>query len=417
MVINRERYMEALKIRMHNGLIKVITGIRRSGKSFLIFKLFKNFLLESGVTKNHIIEIEFDKRENKEYRNPDVVLDFIKNQLKDEEKYYILLDEVQLLAEFEEVLNSLLHIENVDVYVTGSNSKFLSKDILTEFRGRGDEVHVYPLSFREFMEAFEGDRYQGLTEYMTYGGLPTVAGMKTEAQKVQYLTKLFDETYIIDITERYHIERLQELNDLISILASGIGSLSNPTRITDTFKSVLHSDISLNTVRQYIEYLKDAFIINEAHRYDVKGRKYIGSPVKYYFEDLGLRNARLRFRQTEETHLMENMIYNELLVRGFQVDVGVVTKREKQDNGVSAKKSLEVDFVANQGSRRYYIQSAYSLPDTEKIKQEKMSLNHISDSFKKIIIVKDVVKTGHDENGITLMSIYDFLLLSNSLEL
>lgn len=417
MVISREQYLEALKIRMHNGLIKVITGIRRCGKSFLVFKIFKNFLLESGVQQDHIIEIEFDRRENKEYRNPDVVLEFIKNQIKDDERYYILLDEVQLLAEFEEVLNSLLHIENADVYVTGSNSKFLSKDIITEFRGRGDEVHVYPLCFREFMEAFEGDRYQGLTEYMNYGGLPAVAGMKTEAQKVSYLTKLFEETYIIDIMERYHIERVQELNDLINILASGVGTLSNPTKIKDTFKSVIRSDISLNTVRQYIEHLKDVFLINEAQRYDVKGRKYIGTPVKYYFEDLGLRNARLKFRQTEETHLMENMIYNELLVRGFQVDVGVVTKREKQAGGVTAKKSLEVDFVANQGSRRYYIQSAYSLPDSEKIKQEKASLNHISDSFKKIVIVKDVIKTGHDENGITLMSIYDFLMYSNSLEL
>ena len=308
-----------------------------------------------------------------------------------------------MISEFEEVLNSLLHISNADVYVTGSNSKFLSKDIITEFRGRGDEVHVYPLSFSEFMEVYEGDQYKGWSEYVTYGGLPLTVTMKTEEQKIKYLSDMFDTTYIRDIIERNHIEKIHELSDLINVLASSVGALSNPSKIEATFKSVIKSDISLNTIRQYIEYLKDAFVINEALRYEVKGRKYIGTPVKYYFEDVGLRNARLGFRQVEETHLMENIIYNELRKRGFQVDVGVVNKRAKNDEGCITRKQLEVDFVANKGSLRYYIQSAYSLPDAEKIRQEKASLKSINDSFKKIIIVKDVIKVNHDEDGITIM--------------
>jgi hypothetical protein len=417
MIISRDKYLEALKLRMHNGLIKVITGIRRSGKSFLLFNIFKKYLIENGTSEDHIIAIELDQRKNKDLRNPDVILDYIDSLIKDKDQYYILLDEVQMITEFEEVLNSLLHIQNADVYVTGSNSKFLSKDIITEFRGRGDEVHVYPLSFKEFMEAYEGDRYQGWAEYVTYGGLPLTVTMKTEEQKIQYLTKLFDETYIIDIIERNHIEKVQELNDLINVLASTVGTLSNPSKIEATFKTVLKSDISLNTIRQYIEYLKDAFVINEAQRYDVKGRKYIGTPVKYYFEDIGLRNARLGFRQMEETHLMENIIYNELRLRGFQVDVGVVQKRERTDSGISTKKQLEIDFIANKGSKRYYIQSAYSIPDSAKMKQEKASLINVTDSFKKIIVVKDIINVRNDEDGITIMSIYDFLLVDNSLEL
>ena len=301
--------------------------------------------------------------------------------------------------------------------MTGSNSKFLSKDIVTEFRGRGDEIHVYPLCFKEFMEAYEGDVYHGWAEYVTYGGLPLTVTMKTEEQKISYLSRLFEETYIKDIIERNRIEKIQELNDLINILASAIGSLTNPSKIEATFKSVIQSDISLNTIRQYLEYLKDAFIVNEANRYDVKGRKYIGTPLKYYFEDVGLRNARLGFRQVEETHLMENIIYNELRMRGFQVDVGVVQKRSRNEEGVQEKKQLEIDFVANLGSRRYYIQSAFSIPNKEKEEQEKASLLNVNDSFKKIVIVKDVVKVKHDENGITTMSIYDFLLLENSMEL
>lgn len=417
MLISRDKYLEALIIRMHNNMIKVVTGIRRCGKSYLVFKIFKNYLIESGKTEDHIITIELDQRKNRELRDPDAILDYIDSLIKDDEQYYILLDEVQMLKEFEEVLNSLLHISNADVYVTGSNSKFLSKDIITEFRGRGDEVHVYPLSFKEFMEVYEGDQYKGLAEYVTYGGLPLSVTMKTEEQKIQYLTTLFDETYIKDIIERNHIEKVQELNDLINVIASTIGALSNPSKIKATFKSVIQSDISLNTIRQYIEHLKDAFVINEAQRYDVKGRKYIGTPVKYYFEDVGLRNARLGFRQVEETHLMENIIYNELRMRGFQVDVGVVQKREKNKVGTTTKKQLEIDFIANQGSKRYYIQSAYSLPDAEKMKQEKASLISVTDSFKKIIIVKDVINVRHDEDGIMIVSVYDFLLMDNSLEM
>ena len=415
--ISRNSYLEALKIRMHNGMIKVVTGIRRCGKSYLIFNIFKNYLIKSGTDPSHIISIELDQRKNRQYRDPDVILEYIESLITDDSQYYILLDEVQMISEFEEVLNSLLHISNADVYVTGSNSKFLSKDIITEFRGRGDEVHVYPLSFSEFMEVYDGDQYKGWAEYVTYGGLPLTVTMKTEEQKIKYLSDMFDTTYIRDIIERNHIEKIQELSDLVNVLASSVGALSNPSKIEATFKSVIKSDISLNTIRQYIEYLKDAFVINEALRYDVKGRKYIGTPVKYYFEDVVLRNARLGFRQVEETHLMENIVYNELRKRGFQVDVGVVNKRTKNDEGSITRKQLEVDFVANKGSLRYYIQSAYSLPDAEKIRQEKASLNSINDSFKKIIIVKDVINVKHDEDGITIMSIYDFLLLDNSLEL
>ena len=354
---------------------------------------------------------------NRELRNPDAILEYIDSRMNDDEQYYILLDEVQMLKEFEEVLNSLLHIQNADVYVTGSNSKFLTKDVITEFRGRGDEVHIYPLSFKEFMEVYEGDQYKGWAEYVTYGGLPLAATMKTDEQKSQYLSTLFDETYIKDIVERNHIEKIQELNDLINIIASNIGALSNPSKIKATFKSVIQSDISLNTIRQYIEYLKDAFLVNEAQRYDVKGRKYIGTPVKYYFEDVGLRNARLGFRQVEETHLMENIIYNEFKVRGFQVDIGVVNKRERMSSGVTTKKQLEIDFIATQGSKKYYVQFAYSIPDIEKMRQEKASLVNVKDSFKKIIIVKDIINVRHDEDGITIMSIYDFLLLNNSLDM
>lgn len=417
MLISRDKYLDELKIRRNNNLIKVITGIRRCGKSYLVFKIFYNFLLESGVPENHIIKIELDQRKNREYRNPDKILDYIDSLINDDKQYYVLLDEVQMLNEFEEVLNSLLHIDNVDVYVTGSNSKFLSKDIITEFRGRGDEVHVYPLSFKEFMEAYDGDTYKGWAEYVTYGGLPLTVTMKTDEQKAQYLITLFSETYIKDIIERNHIEKEQELNDLINVIASTIGALSNPSKIEATFRSVIQSDISLNTIRQYIEYLKDAFVINEAQRYDVKGRKYIGTPVKYYFEDIGLRNARLGFRQVEETHIMENIIYNELRMRGFQVDVGVVQKREKNEEGVFTKKQLEIDFIANQGSRRYYIQSAFNLSDAEKMKQEKASLINVSDSFKKIIVIKDVINVRHDEDGITIMSVYDFLLNDSSMEM
>lgn len=417
MEIRRDIYLKKLINRMHNGMIKVVTGIRRSGKSYLLFTIFKDYLLSEGVDEDHIISIELDRLENKKYRNAYVILEKIRSQLIDSKDYYIFLDEVQLLDQFEDVLNSLLHIKNVDVYVTGSNSKFLSKDIITEFRGRGDEVHVYPVSFREYMTVFNGDKYEGWSSYVRFGGLPLTVTMNSDEQRVEYLTRLFEETYIKDIIERNHIEKKQELNDLINVLASGIGSLTNPSKIVATFNSVIQSDISLNTVRSYIEYLEDAFIISEANRYDVKGRKYIGTPLKYYFEDVGLRNARLGFRQVEETHLMENIIYNELRVRGFSVDVGVVMKRKRTKAGVQEKKQLEIDFIANQGSRRYYIQSAFSISDEEKREQEKASLINVGDSFKKIIIVKDVVKPWHDDDGILTISLYDFLLDEKSLEL
>ena len=399
MDIKRDKYLNDLINRMHNGMIKVVTGIRRCGKSYLLFNIFKNYLLEQGVPASHIIMIELDQRKNKKYRDPDVILDYIESLIEEDGQYYIMLDEVQMLQEFEEVLNSLLHIRNADVYVTGSNSKFLSKDVITEFRGRGDEIHIYPLTFKEFMEAYDGDMYHGWAEYVVYGGLPLTVTMKTEEQKISYLTNLFKETYLRDI------------------IASSIGSLTNPPKLEATFKSVIQSTISLNTIRQYIEYLEDAFIINKANRYNVKGRKYIGTPLKYYFEDVGLRNARLGFRQVEETHLMENVIYNELRSRGYSVDVGMVEKRGVNKDGKEYRSQLEIDFVANLGSKRYYIQSAFSMPTEEKRIQEKASLVNINDSFKKIIVVKDIVNVTRDEDGITTMSIYDFLLKENSLEL
>ena len=415
--IARNKYLRDLINRMNNGMIKVVTGIRRSGKSYLLFKLFYEYLLSQGVLKSHIIKIELDQRKNQIYRDPDVILDYIETLIEDDKQYYILLDEVQMFNDFEEVLNSLLHISNVDIYVTGSNSKFLSKDVITEFRGRGDEIHVFPLTFKEFMQVYEGDMYRGFADYIVYGGLPLISTMKTETQKVNYLTNLFNETYLKDIIERNHIEKTQELENLINVLASAIGSLTNPPKIQATFKSSIGSAISINTIRQYIEYLEDAFIISKAQRYNVKGRRYIGTPLKYYFEDIGLRNARLGFRQVEETHLMENIIYNELRYRGYSVDVGVVEKREMSENGKQIRKALEIDFVANLGSQRYYIQSVLSMPTPEKQIQEKTSLINVADSFKKIIIVKDIVNVKRDENGIVTMSIYDFLLKENSLDL
>ena len=417
MNIKRDKYLNDLINRMHNGMIKVVTGIRRCGKSYLIFTIFKNYLLEQGVDEKHIISIELDQRKDKKYRNPDTILDYIESSIVDEGQYYVLLDEVQLLEEFEEVLNSLLHIKNVDVYVTGSNSRFLSKDVITEFRGRGDEIHIYPLTFKEFMQVYEGDVYHGWAEYVIYGGLPLTVTMKTEEQKINYLTKLFEETYLIDIIERHRIDKIQELEDLMNILASAIGSLTNVPKIEATFRSVVQSHISGNTIRQYIEYLEDAFVINKANRYNVKGRKYIGTPLKYYFEDVGLRNARLGFRQIEETHIMENIVYNELRSRGYSVDVGVVEKRGVNSEGKTERTYLEIDFIANLGSKRYYIQSAFSMPTEEKRLQEKASLVNVNDSFKKIILVKDVMNVTRDEDGITTMSIYDFLLKDNSLEL
>ena len=415
MFIKRDKYLNDIINRMHNGMIKVITGIRRSGKSYLVFKIFNDYLKSEGVTEEHIIKIELDDRKNKKYRNPDVILDYIESLITDDKDYYILLDEVQLLDDFEEVLNSLLHIANADIYVTGSNSKFLSKDILTEFRGRGDEIHVFPLTFKEFMQVYEGDVYHGWAEYVLYGGLPLTVSMKTDEQKIAYLQNLFQETYIKDITDRYNIDKINELNDLINVLASAVGSLNNPSKIEATFKSQLQSDISVNTIKKYIEYIEDAFLVSEANRYDVKGRKYIGTPLKYYFEDVGLRNARLGFRQVEETHLMENVVFNELKARGYQVDVGVVPIRRLTEDGKRERVQLEIDFIATLGSNKFYLQSAFSLPNEEKIKQEKASLLNVNDSFKKIIIVKDITKPQRDENGIVTINLYDFLLNENSL--
>lgn len=416
MEIQRTQYIDLLLNRMHNKMIKVITGMRRSGKSYLLFNLFKKTLIAQGVAQSHIISIELDRYENRAFRDPDVVLEYIHSCIKEEGMYYLLMDEVQMLSDFEEVLNSLMHNDSLDIYVTGSNSKFLSKDVMTQFRGRGDEIHVFPLTFKEFMQVYEGDVYHGWSEYVVYGGLPLVATMRTDEQKIHYLTNLFTETYLKDIIERYHIDKIQEMDDLFNVLASSVGSLTNPPKIEATFKSTIHSNISMNTIRQYLAYLEDAFLIHKAYRYNVKGRKYIGTPLKYYFEDVGLRNARLGFRQVEETHLMENIIYNELRSRGYSVDVGVVEKRERDERGKEIKKQLEIDFIANLGSNRYYIQSAFSMPTEQKRIQEKASLVNVKDSFKKIILVKDVMKVSHDEDGIVTMSVYDFLLNENSLD-
>lgn len=417
MMIRRDIYLQKLIDRMGSGLIKVITGIRRCGKSYLLFELFRKYLLEHGVKETHIVSMAFDTFQNRRYRDPEQLMDYLGQHIGTEGTYYVLLDEVQLLKDFPEVLNSLLHQSNIDLYVTGSNSKFLSSDVITELRGRGDEIHIFPLSFAEFMQAYQGDIYHGWAEYLRYGGLPLTVNMKTAEQKSQYLIQLFQETYLKDIQERNRLERESEMESLLDVLASSIASLTNPSKIQATFQSKLKSSISINTIHRYISFLEDAFLIHEAKRYDIKGRKYIGTPVKYYFEDVGLRNARLNFRQVEETHLMENILYNELRMRGYNVDVGSITKR--YTDKVSQKrvsKQLEVDFVANLGSKRYYVQSAYRLPDEEKIRQEKASLLALDDSFKKIIIVSDITTPVHDDNGILTINILDFLLNPDSLE-
>lgn len=415
MEIKRDYYLNKLIQRQNNGLIKVITGIRRCGKSYLLFNLFKKYLLNQGVDSSHIIEIPFDSFEFEEYRNAHVLYPFIKKQLKDAKQYYILLDEVQLLDKFEAVLNGLIRIENVDVYVTGSNAKFLSKDVITEFRGRGDEVHINPLSFSEFMSVYQGNKYDGWNEYILYGGLPPVVMLKDDDSKIDFLKHLFSETYLNDIINRYNIRNKAELEELLNILSSSIGSLTNPQKLADTFKSVKKVNISPDTLRNYLEYLCDAFLISGAIRYDIKGRKYINTPTKYYFTDIGLRNARINFRQLEENHTMENVVYNELCNRGFNVDVGIVVVNKKNAEGKSMRKQLEVDFVCNKGSLRYYIQSAFAMPSIEKMQQGQNSLLHIDDSFKKIIIAKDVPKPYYNDKGILIMSIYDFLLDAESL--
>ena len=417
MEIKRDRYLNLLISKKHNGLIKVITGMRRCGKSYLLFTLFKDYLLSEGIEKSHIIEIAFDAYENKQYRDPDVLYPYLKEQLKDDGMYYVLLDEVQLLGEFEAILNSLTRMKNVDVYVTGSNARFLSKDVITEFRGRGDEVHMYPLSFAEFMSVYPGTKQDGWNEYMLYGGLPLVLSFTTPDQKIAFLKSLFEETYISDIVGRHNIRNKAELEELLNILSSAIGSLTNPEKLAATFRSVKNKKISSNTIKKYIEYLCDSFLIDSAVRYDVKGKKYIDTPVKYYFTDMGLRNARLNFRQLEETHSMENIIFNELKIRGFNVDVGVIMQYDTNEKGNSIRKHLEIDFVCNKGSKRYYIQSAYAIPDQAKMEQEQRSLMLTGDFFKRIIITKDTPAPYYNENGVLIMSVYDFLLDENSLDI
>ena len=417
MEIKRDRYLNLLISKKHNGLIKVITGMRRCGKSYLLFNLFKDYLLSEGVEESHIIEIAFDAYENKQFRDPDVLYPYLKEQIKDDGMYYVLLDEVQLLGEFEAILNSLTRMINVDVYVTGSNARFLSKDVITEFRGRGDEVHMYPLSFAEFMSVYPGTKQDGWNEYMLYGGLPLVLSFTTPDQKIAFLKSLFEETYISDIVGRHNIRNKAELEELLNILSSAIGSLTNPEKLSATFRSVKNKKISSATIRKYIDYLCDSFLIDSAVRYDVKGKKYIDTPVKYYFTDMGLRNARLNFRQLEETHSMENIIFNELKIRGFNVDVGVIIQYDTNEKGNSIRKQLEIDFVCNKGSKRYYIQSAYAIPDQAKMEQEQRSLMLTGDFFKRIIITKDTPAPYYNENGVLIMSVYDFLLNENSLDI
>ena len=417
MEIKRDRYLNLLISKKHNGLIKVITGMRRCGKSYLLFTLFKDYLLSEGIEKSHIIEIAFDAYENKQYRDPDVLYPYLKEKIKDDGMYYVLLDEVQLLGEFEAILNSLTRMKNVDVYVTGSNARFLSKDVITEFRGRGDEVHMYPLSFAEFMSVYPGTKQDGWNEYMLYGGLPLVLSFTTPDQKIAFLKSLFEETYISDIVGRHNIRNKAELEELLNILSSAIGSLTNPEKLAATFRSVKNKKISSNTIKKYIDYLCDSFLIDSAVRYDVKGKKYIDTPVKYYFTDMGLRNSRLNFRQLEETYSMENIIFNELKIRGFNVDVGVIMQYDTNEKGNSIRKQLEIDFVCNKGSKRYYIQSAYAIPDQAKMEQEQRSLMLTGDFFKRIIITKDTPAPHYNENGVLIMSVYDFLLNENSLDI
>lgn len=417
MEIRRDIYLNKFISKKHNGLIKVVTGVRRCGKSYLLFNLFKEYLVNEGVNENHIIEIAFDSFENRKYRDPEVLLPYLMEKIADNEMYYVLLDEVQMLDDFESVLNSLGRKKNVDVYVTGSNAKFLSKDIITEFRGRGDEVHMYPLTYSEFMSVYDGDKQEGWRDYVLFGGIPLVLGFETADQKSDFLKSLFEETYISDITGRNNIRNKAELEELLNILSSAIGSLTNPSKLSATFKSVKNKTISKDTIIKYIDYLKDSFLIDSAIRYDIKGKKYINTPSKYYFTDLGLRNARLNFRQVEETHAMENIIFNELKVRGYNVDVGVVVMNEVDKNGKKIRKQLEVDFVCNKGSKRFYIQSAYALPDKEKMEQEQRSLVNIGDGFKKIIITKDAVAPLYNDEGILVMSVYDFLLNPDSMEI
>ena len=417
MEIKRDAYLEQLKIRKDNGMVKIITGVRRCGKSFLLFVLFKKYLSESGIDNDHIIEIALDGIENDELRDPKKCYQYIKDAMKDDQKYYLLLDEVQFMPRFEEVLNSLLHIGNIDIYVTGSNSKFLSSDIVTEFRGRGDEIRIYPLSFAEFYAAFGGDYDDAWEEYMIYGGLPQGVQFSMERQKAEYLKNIFTNVYIKDVVERNKLRNVDEIDTLVDILASSIGAPTNPTKISNTYKSERGINYSNKTISNHIDYLVEAFLISKADRYDIKGRKYVGANLKYYFTDVGLRNARLNFRQQEPTHIMENIVYNELLIRGYNVDVGIVDVYTKNDEGKTTRKQFEVDFVVNQGSQRYYIQVAYDMTSEEKQKQELNSFRNIPDSFKKIVIVNGTKKPWRNEEGFVIMGMKYFLLNADSLEL
>lgn len=430
MEIKRDLYLNKLISLKHNGLIKVITGIRRCGKSYLLNEIFYNHLLESGVDEKHIIRFAFDSGDDlnligesiieiekqKRRVDPEKFMAYIRNQVEDNEMCYLLLDEVQMLDCFETVLNGYLRKKNVDVYVTGSNAKFLSKDVITEFAGRGDEIHMYPLSFSEFMTAYKGDKYEGLSEYMLYGGIPLVVLRDGQENKASALENLFSEIYVRDIQKRNKVRNIGELEDLLNIVSSAIGSLTNPEKLKNTFKSIKNSKITSTTIKKYLDFLEDSFLIESAQRYDIKGRSYIETPKKYYFSDMGLRNARINFRQFEQTHAMENVIYNELRIRGYRVDVGVVPITEKNENGQTVRKQLEVDFICNLGSMKYYIQSAFSIPDEEKRAQEIRPFKKIDDSFKKIVITKDIVAPYYDENGILTMNIYDFLMDEKSLE-
>lgn len=415
MIIERNKYLNVLLDNRHNGLVKIVTGIRRSGKSFLLFNIFKHRLMEEGVDQQHIIEMQFDDFANKKYREPSYFYSYVKEQIKDGRMYYLILDEVQMLDDFEDVLNGLMHIENVDIYVTGSNARFLSKDVITEFRGRGFQIHVSPLTFAEIMSFYNGTKEDALEEYMRYGGLPPVVLQPNDEYRVNLLKSLLKETYIIDILERNKVRNTSELEELLAMLASGIGGLTNPQKLSNTFKTVKNVSINPATLKSYIEFFSDAFLIEQANRYDVKGKKYIGTPMKFYFSDLGLRNALLNFRQMEKTHQMENVIYNELRNRGYNVDVGVVPFSGKDAQGKSYRTQLEVDFVCNNASKRVYVQSALSLPTQDKIDQETNSLKRIDDGFQRVIIVGDHTIDSHDENGILFTNIYNFLLRQDSI--
>lgn len=415
MEINRNRYLNTLLRKRNNGLIKIITGIRRCGKSYLLGTIFKNALIDEGVSENHILHMSLDSFENEKYLNPKEFYAWATEKITDNKTYYFLLDEIQLMDRFESVLNGLNEEPNVEVYVTGSNAKFLSKDIATEFAGRGDEIHMYPLSFSEFKSVYNGDNQHALQEYMLWGGIPLVV-LAAEEDKAKLLKTLFEETYIRDIILKHKIRNQRELEDLLNILSSSIGSLTNPEKLMNTFRTVKKSKITANTIAKYIEYCEDSFLIESAKRYDIKGKAYIETPQKYYFSDLGLRNVRLGFRQNEPTHIMENIIYNELKIRGFEIDIGVVPVIEKNEKAMSVKKQLEIDFICTMGMKKYYIQSAYSLPDSTKREQEIRPFIKSGDSFKKIVITNDITPPVYDDNGILTINFLDFLNNESILE-